>query len=308
MRPVQCFVGGCSAAMTALEPFREILTPNYPLGAQTCFHVGGPADYLAEPRTIDELASLVKACRSSALPFRILGGGTNILVPDEGVRGVVIRLTGPEFQKIDVNGTTVKAGAGAKLFDLISASTKASASGLEVLVGIPGSVGGAIHKNAGGRTGDIGQHVHSVTLMDDAGEISVRMRADIRFGFRQSNLDDVILDASFELVEENPEDIDRRIKKLWIAKTANQPLPQQAAGYVFRNSRSQDAVEVIESSGLRGARVGGAELSDRDPKYIVAHPEATARDILRLIDLVQSKVESKSHARIELQIDIWTNP
>lgn len=292
--------------MAVLDEFRDILQENVPLAPFTSFGVGGPAEWLATPRTKDELSKLVRRCKEAEIFYRILGGGTNVLVPDEGVSGVVIRLTGPELTRVDLKGTRVKAGAGALLGDVIAQSAKSSASGLEILVGIPGTVGGAIRQNAGGRGGDIGQHVYSVDVMDEDGEIETKMRADIRFGYRQSNLDDVIiLDTAFELVEENPEDIVRRIKKIWITKKANQPFGFQASGYVFRNPRGLSAVELMQRAELTSTRVGGAEISDRDPRFVIAHPGATARDILRLIDMVRSRVEEKTKVVIELQVDIW---
>lgn len=292
--------------MAALDEFREIIRENVPLGPMTSFGVGGPAEMLATPRNKDELAKLVRRCKEEQITYRILGGGTNVLVPDEGVSGLVIQQTAPELTKVDVSGPRVRAAAGASLAELISQSAKASASGLEVLVGIPGTVGGALRQNAGGRGGDIGQHVYSVDVMDDNGEIETKMRADIRFGYRQSNLDDVIiLEAAFDLVEENPEDIVRRIKKIWITKKANQPFGFQNSGYVFRNPRGLSAVELMQRAELAATRVGGAEISERDPRFIIAHPGATSRDILRLIDLVRSRVEERTNVVMELQIDIW---
>lgn len=292
--------------MAVLDDFREILQENVPLGPLTSFGVGGPAEWLATPRSKDELSKLVRRCKEEEIAYRILGGGTNILVPDEGVSGVVIRLTEGELCRIDLAKNKVRAAAGASLADLIAQSAKASASGLEILVGIPGTVGGAVRQNAGGRGGDIGQHVYSVDVMDENGQIETKMRADIRFGYRQCNLNDVIiLDTTFELLEENPEDIVRRIKKIWITKKANQPFGFQASGYVFRNPRGLSAVELMQRAELTATKVGGAEISDRDPRFIIAHPGATARDILRLIDMVRSRVEERTNVVIELQIDIW---
>lgn len=292
--------------MDPLADFQAILTPGAPLGKMTCFRVGGPAQWLARPRNLEELARLTRRLRDAEIPSRILGGGYNLLVPDEGVQGVVLRLDAEEFQRIKVEGTRVHAGAGASLPDLIAAACKASAAGLEGLVGIPGSVGGALERNVGDRGGDIGQHVHSVRVLDADGNVSERLRADLRFGYRHSNLDDaIILDATFDLEEDNPEDLVRRVKKIWISKKANQPFEFEAAGYVFRSSRGLDAVELIERAGLRGTKVGAAELSDRNLKFIVVQPDGAARDVLRLIDLVTTKVEERLGVELELQIDVW---
>lgn len=292
--------------MQSLDEFAEILTAHCPLAPLTSLGVGGPAEWLAVPRDVAELGRLVRRCHEAGIAYRILGGGTNVLVPDDGFAGVVIRIAAPAFQTNSVAGTTVTAGAGVPLADLIAGACRASLTGLEVLVGIPGSVGGALRRNAGGRTGDIGQFVQAVEVMDADGRIAKRYRSEIRFGFRESNLDDVIiLSGTFELVHDSTEAIVRRLRKLWITKKSGQPFSFQASGYVFRNPRGLSASRFIEQAGLRGARVGGAELSDRDPKFIIAHPGATSRDVHRLIDLVRTKVEERTGVRLELQIDIW---
>lgn len=292
--------------MAPLDEFKEVLAENQPLGALTSLGVGGPARWMASPRTPEELARLVQRCRQESLPFRIFGGGSNILVSDDGFPGVVIRLQSEHFLKVDVSGTRISSGSGALLSDLIGHSCRVSASGLEGLVGIPGTVGGALCGNSGGRPGDIGQHVYSVDVMNEDCEIQTLMRADIRFGYRQSSLYDfVILGATFDLIEDDPELIVRRIKKIWISKKATQPLASQAAGYIFRNPRGLSAEELIEKAGLTETRVGGASLADRDPSFIVINGAATSRDVLRLIDLVRSKVEQRTGVVLDLQIDIW---
>lgn len=288
------------------DEFREILAENQPLGKLTSLGVGGPARWMASPRNPDELARLILRARETNVPYRIFGAGSNILVGEEGFPGLVLRLNAPHFSEIHVRGMQVTAGAGASLGDLIGHACKASASGLEAMVGIPGTVGGALCGNAGGRTGDIGQHVHSVEVIGDAGVSNSLMRADIRFGYRQSSLDDaIILKATFDLVEDDPDVIVRRIKKIWITKKATQPLVPESVGYVFRNPRGLSAVELIEKAGLFDTRVGGASLSDRDPSFVLVTEGATSRDVLRLIDMVRSKVEQRTGVVLDLQIDVW---
>ena len=292
--------------MGVLDEFGEILTAQEPLATHTNLGVGGSAEWLARPRDQEELGRLVERCWSEEIPCRLLGHGTNVLVADEGVRGVVICITAPAFRTISVAGTSVTAGAGADLMELIDHSCKARAAGLEDLVGIPGSLGGALRCNAGGRSGDIGEHVISVDMMDSNGKIATRMRADIRFGHRSSSLSDgIILGAAFDLIEDDPAVIVRRIKKIWIAKKAHQPLDVQSSVYAFQNPRGSSASDLIDTAGLGETKVGGAELSARDPRFIVTRKGATARDVLRLIDLVRSKVEDRLGVTLELQIDIW---
>src|SRR5437016_1489053 len=151
--------------------FEQIVRCGVPLAPYTWFHLGGPAEYLAEPTSADQLLSLVVRCRDEGVPVRLLGGGSNVLVRDEGVLGMTIRLAAPAFQEIRVDRGHVRAGGGAKLGHVISSAVRDGLSGLETLVGIPGTVGGALHGNAGGRGGDIGQWTAGATVMTRGGDI-----------------------------------------------------------------------------------------------------------------------------------------
>ena len=223
-----------------------------------------------------------------------------------GVRGVVLHLADDEFADVQVQGSAVKAGAGALLSNLISQSVREGLAGLENLVGIPGTVGGALHMNAGGRAGDIGQFVVEATVMDARGEIETRGRDDLSFAYRQSNLDEpVILSARFELEPDDPGEIARRMRKLWILKKANQPLSFQSAGCIFKNPRELGAGSLIDQAELKGTRVGEAEISERHANFIVAHEGATSQDVLRLIDLARARVAERFGIELELEIKIW---
>lgn len=225
---------------------------------------------------------------------------------DEGVSGVVVRLSADEFSRIEIAGTRVQAAAGALLSTLISQTVKAGLAGLDTLVGIPGTVGGALHGNAGGRSGDIGQHVHSVTVLTAAGELHTRAEDELSFAYRQSSLNELtILSAEFELHPDDPAEITRRMRKLWIMKKATQPLTFQSAGCIFKNPRGMSAGLLIDQAGLKGTRVGGAEISDRHANFIVADEGASSQDVLRLIDLARSKVAEQFGVDLELEIKIW---
>lgn len=236
----------------------------------------------------------------------MLGGGSNLLVRDEGVAGVVLHLSDPVFSKIEIDDTRVTAGAGASLSHLISQTVKAGLAGLDVLVGIPGTVGGALHGNAGGKSGDIGQHVRTARVLTIAGDIFVRQEDELSFAYRSSSLNElIILEACFELHREDPEEITRRMRKLWIMKKATQPLTFQSAGCIFKNPRGMSAGWLIEQAGLKGTKVGEAEFSDRHANFIVTRPGATSQDVLKLIDLAQAKVSSQFGVDLELEIQIW---
>lgn len=292
--------------MRSLDDFTDITRRNEPLAPYTWLKTGGPAQYFMTPRDADELAQVVRLCHQTHLPLRVLGGGSNLLVRDEGVTGVVLHLSNPVFSRIELEGNRVTAGAGASLSHLISHSVKSGLAGLDVLVGIPGTVGGALHGNAGGKSGDIGQHVRTARVLTIAGDIFVRQEDELSFAYRFSSLNElIILEACFELHAEDPEEITRRMRKLWIMKKATQPLTFQSAGCVFKNPRGMSAGWLIEQAGLKGTNVGEAEFSDRHANFIVTHSGATSQDVLDLIELAREKVSSQFGVDLELEIQIW---
>ena len=292
--------------MSSLDAFREILRRDESLAPLTWLRIGGPAQYLAEPRTAAELESLLKACAEEELPVHVLGSGSNVLVRDEGVSGVVLKLTAPEFSLVVIDGTTVRAGCGVLLSHLVVETVGAGLAGLETLVGIPGTLGGAIRGNAGGRSGEIGQFVHSITVLSSTGQKFVRDAEDLKFAYRTSGISDlIILEAELTLSHEDPEEIARRMRKLWIMKKSTQPLSFQSAGCIFKNPRGLSAGALIEQAGLKGTRVGQCEVSDRHGNFIVTYEGATSEDVLRLIDLVRTKVAEKHGIDLELEVQVW---
>ena len=289
-----------------LEEFGDIVQPNEPLGPYTYLKVGGPAELLVQPRSPEELAAVVRVCSRRKTPLHVLGAGCNILIRDEGVRGVVLRLSEPAFHEIAVEGQWVRAGTGAPLSALISHAARHGLAGLETLVGIQGTVGGALRCNAGNRSGEIGQFVRRVQILDEEGENQVRERDELRFAHRWSNLDDpVLLAAEFELEPDHPDAIVKRMRKAWIQRKASEPLTFQAHARIFKNPRGFTAAGLIEQAGLTKTRVGGAEISERNANSIVVHPGGSARDVLRLIDLVRSRVKERFGVELELEITVW---
>ena len=290
------------AALPEIDCVRE----NVPLSERTWLKVGGAAQYFAEPASVDELLGVVQRCRDEGLQARLLGGGSNVLVRDEGVSGTVIALSHPSFGAVKVNGHRVTAGGGAMLANLISATVGAGLAGLEPLVGIPGTVGGALHGNAGTHGGDIGQWATRATVMTRAGEIFQRERDDLVFAYRQSSLDELaILEAEFELEEENPIELTKRMQTQWIVKKAHLPMAHENTGCIFKNPRGMSAGMLIDQCGLKGQRVGGAEVSQRHANFFVTQPGATARDVLQLIDMVRKSVAERMGVELETEIQIW---
>jgi UDP-N-acetylmuramate dehydrogenase len=292
--------------MAGMAEFEEIVRREEPLAPYTFLKLGGPAEMLVLPRSREELSAVVRRCYETRVPLRVLGSGCNLLVRDEGVRGAVVRLGGPAFTDIAVEGRRVRAGTGAAVSALISAAARHDLAGLETLVGIPGTVGGALRTNAGNRSGAISQFVRRVEVLDGRGGIEVRERDELQFGEHASNLDDpVILSAEFELESDTPAAILRRMRKAWIQRKASQPLSFEAHARMFKNPHGLSAAALIEQAGLAGTRVGGAEVSDRDPDSVVVRPGASSRDVLRLIDLVGSRVRERFNVTLEREITVW---
>jgi UDP-N-acetylmuramate dehydrogenase len=292
--------------MARLDDFSEILQRNAPLGPFTHLKIGGQAEMLAQPRSLEELSRLVKRCFEERIPLRVLGCGCNILIRDEGVTGVVLRLSEPAFMQITVEGNRIRAGTGASVAALISAAAGHGLAGLETLVGIPGTVGGALRTNAGDRAGDIGQFVRLVEVLDSQGTVQVRDRDELRFAEHESNLDDpVLLTVEFLLQQDSADAIVKRMRKAWILRKSSQPAVFQAAGRIFKNPRGLNASALIEQAGLERTKVGGAEVSDSDPNCILIHAGATSRDVLRLIDLMRARVKERFNIQLEQEIAVW---
>ncbi len=292
--------------MSLIIGFEKFVRQAEPLAEHTWFHLGGPAEYFAEPNTREELQALVRRCAQESIPVRLLGGGSNLLVREAGAAGMVVHLSAPAFGQITVANGRLSAGGGAKLGQAISTSVREGLAGLETLVGIPGTVGGALHGNAGSRGGDIGQWTCRATVMTTTGEIIERSREELIFAYRESSLDElVILAGEFQLEPDDPEELTKRMQKQWIVKKAAQPLGHQSAGCIFKNPRGMSAGMLIEQAGLKNTRVGQAAVSERHANFIVTEPGATSQDVLRLIDMVRQRVMDRLGIELETEIEIW---
>ena len=272
----------------------------------TWMQLGGPAEYFAEPRTEEELSTLLKIARQENLPVRILGAGSNLLVPDEGISGLVLRFTAPEFSEIRSEGNQVCVGGGAKLGRVVTYTVHAGLGGIEGLIGIPGTVGGALVANAGTNNDDIGQAVEKVKIMTDTGEIRELSRNEISFEYRHSSLEEtIILSATLQLQEEDSFDLSKRLQKLWIFRKTSQPMGHQCTGLVFKNPRGMIAGDLVERAGLKGTRIGGAMISERNANFIVVEAECTSNDVVRLIELVQTQVHRRLDIDLEVGLEFW---
>jgi UDP-N-acetylmuramate dehydrogenase len=289
-----------------LEEFAAITRVREPLAPYTALKIGGPADALLEPRTPDELTAVVQRCVERQIPFRVLGAGGGLLVRDEGVPGVVLRLAAPTFAAVVVDGKRVRAGCGAPLAVVIAQAARHNLVGFESLVGMPGTVGGALRLNAGDRTAEIGQFVRQVEVLDRRGQRQVRERDEVHFEPGRSSLDEpVLFAAEFELETDVSATVRKRLLKAWIQHKASQPFSYQASARLFRNPPGLSAVGLIEQAGLVGTRIGGAQVNDRNANYVVADPGTQARDVHRLIELIRTRVQEQFRIELELALSIW---
>lgn len=284
----------------------HILRENESLAPYTWLRLGGAARYFAEPTTVEELTTLVKRCHEQGLPARMLGGGSNLLVDDGGVDGLVIHLAAGSFAQIQRTGNRLVVGGGAKLAHLVSVAAREGLVGLEDLVGIPGTVGGALHGNTGGQHGDMGTWVKAVTVITRAGEMAQRAKADLHFAYRSSSLDElIILEATFELESGDSVEITKRLQTNWIVKRSALPSPSLPQGYIFRDASGQDPAALVTQAGMAGMRVGDAEVSVHNANFILAGRNARSADVRELIDTVQRTVLDRLGVRLETAIEMW---
>lgn len=287
--------------------FGEIVTCDAPLAPLTWLRMGGPAQFLARPRNVDELAGVIRIANKNAIPWRILAGGFNVLVLDKGVNGLVIQLASPSFSDLQINGNSVVTGAAVPLTALISQTARNGLSGLELLTGVPGTIGGAVRSGATTRSASLEPLIRRLTLLDADTDLIRLDREDLAPGQTWAELEDhVILDLELELTPDDPENVVRRMRNVWILKKEHQPYGHQPSACVFHDPRpDQSAESLIDEAGLKGSRVGGAEVSMRNSNYIVAEPNCKPNDILRLIDLMRGEVKRRLGVELALRLEVW---
>jgi UDP-N-acetylmuramate dehydrogenase len=300
-----------SMTMRMVSPFaglEEFVKENEPLARFTWFGLGGPARWMVRPRNEDELRQAAERCLEGGVPIYVLGLGANVLIRDAGIDGAVFRLDSDYWRETRYEDGQVYARSGMDMQKLVVKSVRQGMSGIECLAGIPGTIGGGIRMNAGGRFGDIGGAVKKVTVMDRQGQIIERWRDDLHFEYRNSNLcAPFILDATLELQEEDPQEVLRRTREIWMYKRNSQPLNARSAGCVFKNppDSAPSAGALIDRAGLKGTRLGGAEVSTKHANFIVANAGCTAEDVLKLIEMVKEKVYENSGVELENEVQVW---
>jgi UDP-N-acetylmuramate dehydrogenase len=293
--------------MSWCDGFRSVSRADTPLAEYTWYRLGGPARWLIQPRDPAELGAVVAACQAAGVRWRVLGRGANVLVRDEGFDGAVLRLCGAAFEHVQVDPPFVIAGAGADFPKLIRASIDAGLCGLEALAGIPGTLGGVIRMNAGGRHGEIATWVETVDVLDGAGRVRRIPAGDMGFSYRGTTLQGgIVLGARLRLAPGERESALRRYRAIWNEKAASQPaVGERSAGCIFKNPPGQAAGRLLDEAGLKGARIGDAEISARHANFIVAGPQAKAQHVLDLIALARDRVWNRSGVRLELEVELW---
>jgi UDP-N-acetylmuramate dehydrogenase len=292
--------------MNIFAGLEEIVKTDCPLAPRTWFGIGGSADYFVTPQNTEQLRQVVTRCSEGGVKMYVLGYGSNLLINDSGIRGAVIKLDGPEFRQTSFTDQTVVAAGGASLSELILTCVKKGLAGLEVCTGIPGSIGGAIRMNAGGKFGDIGSVVESVVLMDRTGNLIERKKPDLRFDYRSVNVHvPLIISATFQLAPGEPEQIMKTTQEIWIYKKNNQPLSTKSAGCIFKNPPGQSAGALIDRAGLKGLSVGGATISEKHANFIIAKEGCKCADVTKLIKTIRTRVIEDFGIELELEVEIW---
>ncbi len=297
--------------LTALQralPAVCLLKYNEPMSAHTSFRIGGAAEIMAFPHSVQELSHLLRACAALGREPAVLGAGTNVLAPDEGLGGVVICLKDclDGMQQCDDNRIRVMAGVTMTRCAVFAANL--GLSGLEFAHGIPGTVGGGIYMNAGAYGGEMRDVVESVDIMQRDGTVYTLSCEEMAFSYRHSILEEqggIVLSAVFCLTQKPTQEIRARMKELLAKRSASQPLDLPSAGSAFKRPIGGYAAALIDAAGLKGYRVGDAAVSEKHAGFVVNLGNATARDVSRLLREVSDAVYRNSGIRLEPEIRIW---
>lgn len=280
---------------------------NEKMSKYTTMRVGGPCDCIVFPDEISKIKEVIDFCKNENITFFVIGNGSNLLVKDEGIHGVVIKL-GHRFGKIELDGEYILAYAGATMPTLSQLAKKNSLKGLEFACGIPGTIGGGVKMNAGVYGSQISDILYEVTYMDEKEEIKTIKNKDCSFGYRKSiftiNPNYVILSAKFKLERGNIDEIENKMKENSLARKAKQPLEYPNFGSVFKRPEGYFVGKLVDDAGLRGYKIGGAQVSTKHTGFIVNVDNATCKDVLDLIGYVQTTVYNKFNVKLTPEVII----
>lgn len=275
-----------------------------PMSSHTTFRIGGPAEVFLMPESYEQIRSALALCREEGLPYFVLGNGSNLLVSDSGYRGVIIQMD-RNMGDIELKGTEIRACAGALLSSVAAAARKASLTGFEFAGGIPGTLGGAVVMNAGAYGGEMKDVLREVTVMTKEGDIRVIPSDRLELGYRTSIIKKtgyLVLEAVISLEKGDPQAIQEKTKELASKRTEKQPLDYPSAGSTFKRPEGYFAGKLIMDSGLRGFRVGGAQVSEKHCGFVINTGGATAKDVKELMDHVIRTVKEKYNITLEPEV------
>ncbi|MDO4295513.1 MAG: UDP-N-acetylmuramate dehydrogenase [bacterium] len=275
-----------------------------PLSRHTTFRIGGPAEYFVLPRNEEELCAVLKLCEERKLAWYLIGNGSNLLVSDAGVRGVVISLE-KGWRELRIQGNAMRVGAGLLLSKVANAAAAASLGGLEFAAGIPGTVGGAVRMNAGAYGGEIKDVLREAKVLTKEGRTKVLTKEELQFSYRQSCVSQkgyLVLEVVFELHPAAESEIRQRMQELSVSRREKQPLEYPSAGSTFKRPEGYFAGKLIEEAGLRGFAVGDAQVSEKHCGFVINRGNATAEQVMSLCEHIQKKVQEQFGVKLEMEV------
>lgn len=283
---------------------KDSILADEPMSRHITFRVGGPADFFVTPKTKKEVRDVIRVCKEEKMPYYIIGNGSNLLVSDQGYRGVIIQIY-KEMNEVTVEGDMIKAQAGALLSGIAAKALGAELTGFEFASGIPGTIGGACVMNAGAYGGEMKDVLESVTVLTDEGEILELERDELELGYRTSVIAKkgyIVLGAVLKLEHGDGEKIKACMDELKEKRVTKQPLEYPSAGSTFKRPEGHFAGKLIEDAGLRGFQVGGAQVSEKHCGFVINRDHATATDIMELMRQVQIRVKENSGVDLEPEV------
>ncbi|MEQ1825232.1 MAG: FAD-binding protein [Pirellula sp.] len=291
---------------TVLSGFKNVVREEQSLAPFTWLRIGGPTRYLIEPDDQQQLVELVRICQSNSIPMKLMGGGSNLLIRETGFGGATLVLSAPAFNQMSRDGNRVRCGGGAKLSHLIAFCVGQGLGGLEHLIGIPGSVGGALKGNSGTSEGDIGQAVESVQLLTAGGSVVEATGKQLAFSYRESSLDELaILEVVFRLEPGDVRALTKREQTFWILKRGRQPSFPERAAVAFINPTGYEASDLLLQAGFNGSSEGAIRLSSTYPNFLIASAGATSDQVLTLLDRVREGVHERTGVQLQSHLQIW---
>ena len=270
----------------------------------TTFRIGGPADFYVLPHSKDEIGRVVQVCKNAGEPFYVLGNGSNLLVGDKGYRGVIIQIF-KNYSDIIIEGTQITAKSGALLSKVAKKALAAGLTGFEFASGIPGTIGGAVVMNAGAYGGEMKDVILSATVMTQEGSIQKLSNQELQLGYRTSLVarqNDIVLEVSLELKKGDPDQIRSLMEELKNKRVTKQPLEYPSAGSTFKRPEGYFAGKLIMDAGLRGFSVGDAQVSEKHCGFVINKGNASARDIVALMDEVTGRVKEQFGVTLEPEV------